>query len=286
MVLTVGLAWMLAARRAWTLEKRGRTRAAGPCGAWTDTDEHGRTRTNTDEHGRTRTNTDEHGRTRTNTDSRGKIDAQPRAAVPHKVSCHRPNRLSQLGADIPREAWLPVAMLAIFALPAALVGMAHIAWWGSLRGWVGVRALQDRGWTLPLGMATLYLPLAYFLLRARVREIPRVLREEQALHPLPAARRVWLLLGPMLGGSTALAAAITLVLVMQEVQATMLLVAPGQETLAIRAMTLLHFAPDGLVAAICLLTLGLMAAGLLAIGLLGGSIRTIWKRSVAHGVGG
>jgi iron(III) transport system permease protein len=176
-------------------------------------------------------------------------------------------------------------MLMLFALPASLIGMAHVEGWGRLRGWAWASALSDGGWTLPLGMATIFLPLAFFILHARVREVPAVLREVQAIRPLSAARRVWMLSGPTMGRSAALAACIVMVLIVQEVHATALLVAPGQETLAIRAMTLLHFAPDGLVAAICVLTLLAMAGGLASILLCFALVRSFWRRSVAYGVG-
>ena len=67
---------------------------------------------------------------------------------------------------------------------------------------------------------------------------------------------------------------------MQEVHSSVLLVAPGQETLSIRAFTLLHYAPDNLLAAFCIISMAVMVTGVMALGLAGGGIGWILKRVV------
>jgi ABC-type Fe3+ transport system permease subunit len=67
----------------------------------------------------------------------------------------------------------------------------------------------------------------------------------------------------------ALAAMILIyILAIQEVHSSILLASPGQETISIRAMTLLHYAPDSLVAAFCLLG---MAATVIPAGIVWGA---------------
>ena len=159
---------------------------------------------------------------------------------------------------------LDALMLALFALPGALVGIAEIEFWNTtLPGPLGraMHALLDGGGLLPLGLATLILPIAWLALRTRQRELPRAWVDQQRMAPAATARRNAALLWPLFARPAFAAVGLLLLLAMQEAQAAILLAAPGQETLSIRALTLLHYAPDSLVAAFCLVSLASMLAG-------------------------
>ena len=152
-------------------------------------------------------------------------------------------------------------MLALFALPASVVAMAHIAFWndpalGGLK-----QAFYDSGGMLPLGMLTLFLPIAYVTLWARLRWESRILIDLERMDGNRSLRRRFLLSAPMLFRPASLAAVVVFILAMQELHAAVLLAAPGQETLSIRAFTLLHYAPDRLVAAFCLVSLATLTLG-------------------------
>ncbi|MBI1785155.1 hypothetical protein HYR69_08420, partial [Candidatus Sumerlaeota bacterium] len=90
---------------------------------------------------------------------------------------------------------------------------------------------------------------------------PRVLDDLEKLAGNSSIRRWCSLTAAPLRGAIVAAAVLSFILAMCEAHASILLVTPGQETLAIRTYTLLHFAPDSLVAGLCLISLGVMIAG-------------------------
>ena len=154
------------------------------------------------------------------------------------------------------------AMVVLFALPASVAAMAQIGFWNRAAGPALARAFYDSGLMLPLGLVTVTLPVAWLVLHARMRQTPPVLVEGEQLQPVGAARRWWELTAPRLGRPVLAAAALVFVLCIHEVQASILLAAPGQATMSIRSMTLLHYAPDSLVAAFCLIQLAILLLGL------------------------
>ena len=102
------------------------------------------------------------------------------------------------------------------------------------------------------------------------------------LTPENPARQWWLLTAPRLTRAALMAATLVFVLAMQDVNVTILLAAPGQETLAIRALTLLHYAPDNLVAALCLVTLAAITFGLAALWGLDHLARFTLRKATPH----
>ena len=160
------------------------------------------------------------------------------------------------------QVMIGAAMAALFALPASVAAMAHIGFWNRAAGPALARAFYDSGLMLPLGLVTVTLPVAWWVLHARIRQTPPVLIEGEQLQPVGAARRWWELTAPRLGRPVMAAAALVFVLCMHEVQTSILLAAPGQATMSIRSMTLLHYAPDSLVAAFCLIQVAVLLVGL------------------------
>ncbi len=165
-------------------------------------------------------------------------------------------------------------MLLLYALPGSVLAIALIRFYN--RPTLG--ALYDGGAMLPLGLAALHLPVAWLILRLRALETPAALVELDALAPAPPLRRWLWLAAPRLARPALVAAAVVFVLCMNETQASLLLAAPGQETLSVRAMTLLHYAPDRLVAAYCLTAWAVALAPLLALWLGARLARPILRR--------
>ncbi len=151
-------------------------------------------------------------------------------------------------------------MLLLFALPGAALGIALIRCWNQPGLGGLLQRFYDSGAMLPLGLVILHLPLVYLALRVALSELPRVLLEQQMITPARAWHRWRLLLGARLGGVAWGVGLLAFILMMQETQTSVLLAAPGQETMAIRSLTLLHYAPDRLVAAYCLFLIALLAA--------------------------
>lgn len=169
-------------------------------------------------------------------------------------------------------------MLLLYAMPPSVIAMAFIRFYNTS----SLGAFYDSGAMLPLGLATLNLPIAWLIFHVRLREIPARLIELQSLNPLSPNRRFWQIVAPMLARPMLVAAGLVFVLAMNEVQAAMLLVAPGQATMSVRAMTLLHNAPDRLVAAFCLTA---WAAALVPVLLLAAGARLaayFWRKLVPH----
>lgn len=157
-------------------------------------------------------------------------------------------------------------MLGLFALPGSVTGMAQLTFWNR-PGAMG--QVFDSGLMLPLGLLAVLLPVEYVVLRVWLDRTPEVLADVERLGAGRPLGRWWTvdvgrLLRPGLAGC-----ALVFVLAMQEVHATLLLAAPGQAVMSVRALTLLHNAPDSLVASFCLVTLGVMALGLAFLGLAG-----------------
>jgi ABC-type Fe3+ transport system permease subunit len=157
-----------------------------------------------------------------------------------------------------------VLLMILFALPGSLVGIAHIEFWNR-PGITAFNAIYDSGWVMLLGLVGWALPVGGLVLLARAGELPETLRDLERVHPTGALERLRRHELPFLAPSLAAVAAITFLLAMQEVQSAILLATPGQETLPIRAMTLLHYAPDAMVAAFCLTAIAAALAPPLAL---------------------
>jgi iron(III) transport system permease protein len=174
--------------------------------------------------------------------------------------------------------FIAAAMLACFALPGSIAGMAHIAFWNAAEAPAFMHALYDGGFMLPLGLLTLLTPIGYWIFRARARATPRALLEIERLTPARPTGRWLAIAPPRFGRPAAVAAALAWVLAMQEVHASILLEAPGRQTMSVRALTLLHQETDAHVAAFCLIALATTAAGLGAIFLAASAAGAAWVK--------
>lgn len=174
--------------------------------------------------------------------------------------------------------FLSAVMLGLFALPGSVIGMAQLTFWNrpgplGLMGWV-----FDSGVMLPLGLVTILLPIQYVVLRVWIDRTPGTLGEVERLGAGRTLGRWWTVDVGRLLRPGLVACGIVFVLAMQEVHGSILLAAPGQGVMSVRALTLLHAAPDSLVASFCVVTMGVMSAGLAGLALAGWLLLKIQRR--------
>jgi iron(III) transport system permease protein len=169
------------------------------------------------------------------------------------------------GSVRPRSwLWLP------FALPAALLGFACVR-----LGQLGpLFPLYNGGWMLLFAHVVRFFPVAYFALAAHLRSVPRELWDAAELVPA-ASRRWWGTRLPLAAPGLAAGAVAAALLASGELQATLLLAAPGSHPVIVEIFNLLHYHPErDALAALCVLHAGgvIAAVGvLLVVGrLLGG----------------
>ncbi len=197
------------------------------------------------------------------------------------------NRALGLGL-IPRSTSLclrgasSVLMLLLFALPGSVVGIAQIVFWNRPDFGNLMASFYDSGLMLPLGLTTVLLPVAYFIFWMRLRQTPRVLEDLESLSSPRGFSRWRITVAPRLAVPSLFAVSLVFVFAMHEVHASILLAAPGQETLSIRAFTLLHYAPDRLLAALCMISFGAMIVGLTALWGIASIAKRILRKGVPH----
>lgn len=172
----------------------------------------------------------------------------------------------------------------LLALPGSILGVAHIRFWNRASPGDLLGAIYDSGLMLPLGLIGVIFPVAFMLVSLRRRQTPAALTDLARLNGTHRNPRAQLITSAHFMLPAAFIALWTgFILAMQESHASVLLVAPGQETLAIRTTTLLHFAPDSLLAALCLIALGLMfvvSAAMLMLGWLAHRLGTHYAERI------
>lgn len=148
------------------------------------------------------------------------------------------------------------AALAIGAAPLAVAGpvfaVGFIAFWNH----VGARAVvYDSALALLFVCAGKHLGWAMLALHAAARAQPPAQLEAAAAHGASAARIFTHITLPAISPALQGAAALIFVLVFGEVDAAVLTAPPGVTPLGVRLFSLLHYGPNGLTAALGLLTL-------------------------------
>lgn len=130
--------------------------------------------------------------------------------------------------------------LGLLAWPPALLALGWDTWFG------GHPAL------LPVGLAVRFLPLALFLQLASYRSVPGSLDEAASLR----GGTLWLRFVQMHRPLLRVAAALVFALAAGDLTLGLLLAPPGQATLAVRIFNLNHYGQPDLVAALCLVQVG------------------------------
>jgi len=158
-----------------------------------------------------------------------------------------------------RAAPTLAALFVLFALPAPVLDLGLIRFWNrpGPMGW-----LYDSPAMLVLGQTAAFLPIAVLGLSVGLRQIdPKLIEaaDMAGLRPGTVARRI---LWPMLRAWRLGVWLIVFVLSLNDSEAAVLLAPAGQATLSVRIMTLLHYAPDAQVSALCAIQVAVIAAAL------------------------
>jgi len=159
--------------------------------------------------------------------------------------------------------WMLVA--APLALPASLVGIGLIQLWirPGLPGVYGSAAMPV------LAAAARFVPYAALAVAAQARRVDPLLIDAARVHRT-SWRAAWLRVRlPLLAPGLIAAACLTFVLTVGELGATVVVAAPGRQTLTLLIYNYLHYGASDAVAGLCLVlavaALAVMAVGLLAL---------------------
>jgi iron(III) transport system permease protein len=175
-----------------------------------------------------------------------------------------------LAEHILRSSRMPAAftvasLFLLFALPAPVLDLGLIRFWNrpGPMGWV-----YDSRMMLVLGQTAAFLPVAVLGLWVALRRIDPRLIETAEIAGLPWRTIAQRILWPMLRAWLVGVWAVVFVLSLNDAETAVLLAPAGQATLSVRIMTLLHYAPDAQVSALCVIqvivtaaAIGLVAAG-------------------------
>ena len=154
------------------------------------------------------------------------------------------------------------AAFLLFALPSPVLDIGLIHFWNrpaidgpAVLRWLydAMAAFYDSPQMLVLGQTAAYLPIAVLALwLARRRIDPRMI-EAADLAGLPWHARTFRIVLPSIRGWLIGAWLVVFVLALNDVEAAVLLAPAGRPTLSVRVMTLLHYAPDEHVSALCII---------------------------------
>jgi iron(III) transport system permease protein len=158
-----------------------------------------------------------------------------------------------------RVWWLLVTLP--LAVSAPLVGIGLIMIWNrpGLPGVYGSAAMPV------LAALARFTPFAALILMAQARRIDPLLVDAARVHGISLKRQwLWVRL-PLLAPGLLAAACVAFALTLGELGATLLVTAPGDQTLTMRIYNYLHYGASDAVAGLCLaMALAAIAAGLLA----------------------
>ena len=157
---------------------------------------------------------------------------------------HRRARATRQGA---RAA--DASLIALFAMPGTIVGVALIAFWNR-PGWSGV--VYGTSAMIAIAYLARFLPVAILVVGAGVRRVPRSSEEAAALSGAGWIRTLWHIVVPQIGGTLAVAWVLVFVLAFGEVGASILVAPPGHAPYSIHVLTLIANAPSAQVAALAL----------------------------------
>ena len=156
------------------------------------------------------------------------------------------------------------ALFMLFALPAPVLDLGLIRFWNrpGPMGWV-----YDSPAMLVLGQTATFLPIAVLGLSVALRRIDPRLIEAAELAGLPWQTIALRILAPILRVWLLGVWTVVFVLSLNDADSAVLLAPAGLATLSVRIMTLLHYAPDAQVSALCIIQVVLTATtiGLVAI---------------------
>lgn len=154
----------------------------------------------------------------------------------------------------PRLAALAAVLsLLAFALPGTLIGTGLIRLWNA-PGWRG--AVYTSGGILLLACLARAFAIPFLLVWRAILSLPPSLDEAARLSNLPAWKRAWEIQLPLCRGSLVAGGLLAATVAAGEVAASTLVSPPGQQTLAPRLFSLVHFGADAAVGCAALIGMG------------------------------
>ena len=171
------------------------------------------------------------------------------------LSCSRGGR----GVALSLLCWLPIAV------PGTVVGLGILTLWGALPL---ARHGDALGLRLVLAYTAAFLPFAVFVTAVARDQAAPVLEEMAALDGAGWLRRFAHVDFPLRWPAFLMAWMLVFALSTSELNATVLLVPPGQSTLAVTIDNLLHYGANPVATVLCLVAAGMGVAPLLIAGLI------------------
>jgi len=187
-----------------------------------------------------------------------------------------------LGVRLGAGALIAAAVFLLFALPAPVLDLGLIRFWNR-PGLLG--RVYDSGAMLVLGQTAEYLPVAVIGFAVALLRLDKEPIEAARLGGLSETAILFRIRAPLLRPWFLVIWAIVFVLAIEDVEAAVLLAPAGRATLAVRIMTLLHYAPDAQVSALCIIQVIVAALVLALVAGLGAAWKTISDRKKARGTG-
>ena len=159
--------------------------------------------------------------------------------------------------------YLNLATLVPFAVPGTVLGIGLIRAWNR----TGLEYIYGCWLVLVLAYVARLSPFAVRVMTSSLGQVDIQLEEAALLSKASWWSRLGRVVAPATGRGLAVAWFIVFVLAMGELGTTVLVVPPGHETLALKIYTLMHYGANELVAALCVILVGIGAAALAALAL-------------------
>ncbi|MBU1245366.1 iron ABC transporter permease [Myxococcota bacterium] len=180
-------------------------------------------------------------------------------ALAYFLTMYIHNRRSSFTSMLDICTYLP------FAFPAALFGIGLIYLWNR----PATQIVYGTILILIIACTARFIPFAIRIINFRLQQISPSLREAALMHEGRWSKRFLCIDMPLVRRGLLICAVITFIFATSELGATLLVIPPGQGTIALKIYTLMHYGSGPLVAAQSLLLIGmnLLASSILLIGL-------------------
>jgi iron(III) transport system permease protein len=149
----------------------------------------------------------------------------------------------------PGARWTDAALIALFAVPGTIVGVALIELWNR-PGWSGV--VYGTSAMVVIAYLARFIPVATLVVSAGVRRVPRSTEDAAALSGAGWARTMRHIVVPQLASSLGVAWVLAFVLAFGEVGASVLVAPAGHAPFPVHVFTLIANAPTDQAAALAL----------------------------------
>ncbi len=174
----------------------------------------------------------------------------------------------------PVGQWVHILSVAAFALPSSLLGLAMILFWNQAgwRGW-----WYSSGLVLFLAFAGRWFPLLLEMVSAGWRQVSPAQEEAAFASSGSWWRSMYRVLLPQMRPGLVGAFLLGFIFCFNELNLAVLLAPPGVSTLPLRIFSTVHYGPDSLLAAMCLLQVAFLFLPTVAALWF---LRTMWKRKM------